>query len=153
MSHNTQPGDLRPVFSLPGRKQIVDGRKQAFLGRVPGFLKIMVEAHFVNGAHGCFDIGISRKQDSSCGRVEFAAFCQYIHTEHRRHALIADDHGQSISTGFQLADGDERSLSGGGGENAVIPLIVRLQIPPEGRQYLSVVVNGEDDGAVLRQRA
>ena len=105
MSDQPQSLRLGQILGLPGVEQIVDHRKEAFLGRIPRLRQVVIEMRLVDGLDGRVDVRIGREQHAPRQRVDLARLREHFGAQHARHALIADQHRQRVAARLQLADG------------------------------------------------
>src|SRR4051794_11630655 len=103
---------------------------------------------YVDGFDRGVDIGIRGEQHAARQWIQLARLRQEVVSLESRHPLIADDDGERIPACLQFANRGERLLTGRRADDRVRLSIMRAQIAPHRREYLRVVVNGQEYGFV-----
>ena len=94
MTNQPQARRFGQILRLPVVQQVVDDRKEALLGWVPGLREVMIQMGLVDALHGGIDVRIGCEQDAPSHWIYLARLGEHLGALQSRHPLIADHDGQ-----------------------------------------------------------
>ncbi len=129
----------------PVAQQFVQNGVEPVLRRVPGLHQVVVETDGVDAGDGGIGICIGGQQHPFRLRIKFDRFAQEFHPAHRRHALVGEQQRQRCIAALEFLHRLQGFRPGTRLDDAVVVLVVRLQISCDGVEHVRLVVDGHDD--------
>ena len=135
-----------PVAGLPVGEEVVEGRVELVLGRVPGLEEVVVDAAVVDGGDGRVGVGVGRQEDALRPGRDVGDLAQQADSVEPWHPLVGEDEGDGLVPVRELADGVERLGAGAGPEDAVGVAVAAAEVAGDGAEDVGVVVHADDRG-------
>ena len=130
------------VALLPGLEQVVQHGIKLLFRRIPGLVEVVVDLCGVDGADGCFGVGVGGQEDAFRVGIDRERLLEKVDSGHPRHALVGEEERDDILALVKLAADIQRGGSGGSADDAVVLTVVPAKILDHSLQYAGVVVDG-----------
>ena len=146
VADHAQPVLGRRPRRVPRREQVVEGRVQLLLGRVPRLHEVAVEADAVDGVDRGLRVGVGRQQHAPRVRRQRARLGHELDAGHLRHALVGQQQRDGLAPAGDLLQRVQRLLPRGRRQHAVAGAVVTAQVAVDRAGDRGVVVHREQDG-------
>ena len=108
VSHDANVGRVVGVGLTPVSEQVVDDGIEPFLGRIPWFEQVVVQADVVDRLDCDLGVGVCREQQILRTRCMRARLGEHLDAGHLRHPLIGGDQGNGLVTQGELRQHRQR---------------------------------------------